>query len=60
MVGSIMAKLFGIVIENKPSTWAKVNLKRAKSQAGFHKQHNTRDYLVTLRVMMEENRLMGK
>ena len=60
MVGSTMAKLFGTVMENKISSWAEENSKRAKSQAGFRKHYNTTDHLVTLRVMMEESRLRGE
>ena len=55
MVGSTMAKLFGTVMENKISSWAEENSKRAKSQAGFQKHYNTTDHLVTLRVIMEES-----
>ena len=50
-----MAKLFGTVMENKISSWAEENSKRAKSQAGFRKHYSTTDHLVTLRVMMEES-----
>ena len=60
MVGSTMAKLFGMVMENKVRSWAEENSKRAKSQAGFHKHCNTTGHLVTLRVMMEESRLRGE
>ena len=60
MVGSIMAKLFGCVMEMKLSTWAESNNKRAHGQAGFRKSHSTIDHLVTLRVLMEESRLAGK
>lgn len=60
MVGSTMVKLFGKVMENKISSWAEENSKRAKSHARFCKHHSTRDHLVTLRVMMEEIRLRGE
>ena len=60
MVGSVMAKLFGTIMENKISTWAQENSKRASSQAGFRRRHNTTDHLVTLRVTMEESRLKGE
>ena len=60
MVGSIMAKLFGCIMEMKISEWAELNNKRAHGQAGFRKHHNTIDHLVTLRVLMEESRLKGK
>ena len=60
MVGSIMAKLFGCIMEMKLSSWAEDNDKRAHGQAGFWKAHSTVDHLVTLRVLMEESRLAGK
>ena len=60
MVGSIMAKLFGSVMEMKLSSWAELNNKRARRQAGFRQAHSTIDHLVTLRVLMEESRLAGK
>ena len=60
MVNSIMAKLFGSVMEMKLSSWAELNDKWACGQAGFCQAHSTIDHLVTLRVLMEESRLMGK
>ena len=60
MVGSLMAKLFGCIMESKISVWAEKNGKRAYGQAGFRKHHSTIDHLVTLRVLMEESRLRGK
>ena len=60
MVGSTMAKLFGTVMENKISSWAEENSKRAKSHVGFCKNYSTIDHLVTLRVMMEESHLRGE
>lgn len=60
MVGSLMAKLFGSIMEMKISEWAEKNGKRALGQAGFRKGHSTIDHLVTLRVLMEMSRLKGK
>ena len=63
MVGSLMTKLFGGIMESKISIWAEENGKRAYGQAGFRKHHSTIDHLdhiVTLRVLMEESRLRGK
>ena len=60
MIGSIMTKLFGSVMEEKISAWAEANEKRALEQAGFCKVHSTIDHLITLRVLMEESRLKGK
>ena len=60
MVGPIMAKLFGCMMDRKISTWAEKNAKRAKGQAGFRAKHNTIDHLITLRVIMEESKRLGK
>ena len=60
MVGAIMAKLFGCLMDKKLSKWAELNAKRAQGQAGFRAQHNTIDHLITLRVLMEESRRLGK
>ena len=48
MVGSLMAKLFGCIIESKISAWAEKNGKRAYGQVGFRKHHSTIDHLITL------------
>ena len=49
MVGSLMAKLYGCIIElTKISAWTKKNGKRAYGQAGFRKHLSTIDHLVTL------------
>ena len=52
MVGSLMAILFGCIMESKISEWTKKNGKRACGQVGLQKHHNTVDHLVTLRVLM--------
>ena len=60
IIGPIMAKLFGSILEKQMSTWAENNAKRAKGQAGFRAKHSTIDHLVILRVIMEESRRQGK
>ena len=60
MVGSLIAKLFGCIMESKISVWAEKNGKRAYGQAGFRKHHSTIDHFVTLRELMEGSRLRGK
>ena len=52
MVGSLMEKLFGCIMEMKISEWVENNGKRALGQAGFRKHHSTIDHLVTLRVLI--------
>lgn len=60
MVSSCMSKLLGSTLEQAISSWAEVNNKRAKTQAGFRPKHSTIDHLVSIRVLMEESRLKGK
>ena len=43
MVGSLMGKLFGCIMESKVSAWAEKNGKRAYGQAGFWEHHSTID-----------------
>lgn len=59
MLGAIMAKLFGSLLEGQLNTWADKNTKRAKGQAGFRAHHSTIDHLVTLRVSIEESWRQG-
>jgi hypothetical protein len=60
MVSSTIAKLYSTIMEQKISTWAESQNKRALGQAGFRPKHSTVDHLVTLRVIMKESRLQGK
>ena len=48
MVGSLMAKLFGTIMQEKLSARVEEKDKRAHGQAGFRQSHSTIDYLVTL------------
>ena len=59
MIGPIMAKLFGFMVDRKLSTWAQKNAKRAMAQAGFRAKHSTIDHLITLGVIIEESRRLG-
>ena len=59
MVSSTMAKIFNTILEIQLSKWAEKHNKRAHGQAGFRPGHNTIDHLVTLRVLMDESRLLG-
>eukprot|EP00253_Pinus_taeda_P016131 PITA_16131 len=56
MISPLLAKLYGIILERKLSIWLESEGERAKSQAGFRKQHSTTEHLVTLRIIMEECR----
>ena len=54
MINSLLAKLYGIILEKKLSISLESKGKRAKFQAGFRRQHSMIDHLVTLRIIVEE------
>jgi hypothetical protein len=54
MISSILAKLYGIILEKKISLWLESHGKRAKGQVGFRRYHSTVDHLVTFRIIAEE------
>ena len=54
MISSLLAKLYGIVLEKKINIWLESEGKRAKGQAGFRRKHSTTDHLVTLRIIVED------
>ena len=56
MISPLLAKLYGIILENKMSIWLESEGKQAKGQACFIRQHSTTDHLVTLRIIVEECR----
>ena len=56
MIIPLLAKLYGIILEKKISSWIESEGKRAKGQEGFRRQHSTTDHLVTLRIIVEECR----
>ena len=60
MMSSIIAKLCTTTMEWKVSAWIESQNKRALGQAGSKSQHSTTDYLVKVRLIMEESRLQGK
>jgi hypothetical protein len=54
MISSILAKLYGIILEKKIRFWLESHGKRAKGQVGFRIYHSTMDHLVTFRIIAEE------
>jgi hypothetical protein len=54
MISPILAKLYGIILENKIILWLEIHSRRAKVQAGFKRYHSTVDDLVTFRIIAEE------
>jgi hypothetical protein len=54
IITSILAKLYGIILEKKISLWLESHSKRAKGQARFRRYHSTVDHIVTFRIIVEE------
>jgi hypothetical protein len=51
MISSILANLYGIILEKKIIIWLEIHGKRAKGQAGFRRYHSTMDHIVTFRII---------
>jgi hypothetical protein len=54
MISSILAKLYGIILEKKISFWLESHGKISKGQAKFMRYHSIVDHLVTFRIIAEE------
>jgi hypothetical protein len=54
MINPILAKKYGIILENNINIWLKIHRKRTKGQVGYRIYHSTMDHLVTLRIIGEE------
>ena len=54
MISSILAKLYGIILEKTIILWLESHGKRDKCQAGLRRYHSTMDHLVTFRIIAEE------
>ena len=59
MVSSLMAKLFGYIMESNVSAWVETKNKRTYVQASLQKHKSTINHLVTLQILMEERHLRG-
>ena len=53
MINPLFANLFGSMLENKISEWAKERDKCAKGQKCFIPKHSTVDHCITLRHIIE-------
>ena len=51
MISPLLAKLYGIILENKINGRLEMEGKRAKGQASFKRNHPTTDHLLTLRII---------
>ena len=56
MISPLLAKLYGIILENKINEWIEMEGKLVKGQVGFRRTHSTTGHLVTLSIMEEECR----
>ena len=54
MINPLFGKLFGSLVEQKISSWAETEGKRAKGQAGFRPKYSTIDHSITLRHLIEK------
>jgi hypothetical protein len=54
MISPILAKLYGIVLENKIILWLESHSKISKGKARFKRYHSTMDHLVTFRIIAEK------
>lgn len=48
--------MYGLILENEISLWVESHVKRDIGQVGFMRYHSIIDYLVTLRIIVEECR----
>jgi hypothetical protein len=55
MISLILAKLYGIILENKINMWLEIH-GRDKGHARFRIYHSTVDHLATLKIVREEFR----
>ena len=62
-VGSVIAKLFAMILEQRIALWAEEHAVKAKGQAGFRKDFRTTDNIFILRSLIDrqrQTRLKGK
>ena len=55
-VGSLLAKLYAAMLNERLSAWAERHGLRARGQAGFRKDHRTTDQVFVLRTLIERAR----
>ena len=56
IVGSVIAKLFAMILEQRIASWAKEHAVKAKGQAGFRKDFRTTDNIFILRSLNDKQR----
>ena len=55
-VGSVIAKLFAMILEQRTATWAEEHAVKAKGQAGFRKDLRTTDNIFILRSLIDKQK----
>ncbi len=55
-VGSVIAKLFAMILEQRIASWAEEHAVKAKGQAGFRKDFRTTDNIFILRTLIDKQR----
>ncbi len=62
-IGSVIAKLLAMILEQRLASWAEKHAVKAKGQAGFRKDYRTTDHIFILRSLIDKQRrtrLKGK
>ena len=54
MIKPLLAKLYGIILENKFSILIEIQGKIPKGKVYFRRHHSTIDHLITFKVIVEE------
>ena len=55
-VGSVIAKLFAMILEQRFAFWAEEHAVKAKGQAGFRKDFRTTDNIFILRSLFDKQK----
>ena len=55
-VGSVLAKLFAMILEQRLSAWAESHAVKAKGQAGFRKDYRTTADIFVLRSLVDKQK----
>jgi hypothetical protein len=58
-VGTLLAKLYAVLVNKRVTDWAEGAGLRAAGQAGFRKDHRTADQIFVLRTLIESARARG-
>jgi hypothetical protein len=60
IVGPILAKLFAMILDKRPSEWVEQHGLHANGQPRFHKNYRTTNQLFILRTLIEHNKEKNK